>query len=144
MKMMVTIFGHLSAHLQKGKNNKIIVIGLRSLWLADINRSKQPSRRVLVLKIYWKFTEHPCRRKATLLIEITLAWVFSRIFAAYFQNTFSSEHLWRAASELKRVWVQDPLLNTKFFLKILTMTISNKIYLWWCHGRDFQGSQISH
>ena len=28
----------------------------------------------------------------------TLAWVFSCKFAAYFQNTFSWEHLWRAAS----------------------------------------------
>ena len=28
----------------------------------------------------------------------TLAWVFSCKFDAYFQNTFSSEHLWTAAS----------------------------------------------
>ena len=28
----------------------------------------------------------------------TSAWVFSCKFAAYSQNTFSSEHLWRAAS----------------------------------------------
>ena len=28
----------------------------------------------------------------------TLTWVFSCKFAAYFQNTFSSEHLWRAVS----------------------------------------------
>ena len=27
-----------------------------------------------------------------------LAWMFSCKFAAYFQNTFSSEHLWRATS----------------------------------------------
>ena len=29
----------------------------------------------------------------------TSAWVFSWKFAAYFQNTFSQEHLWGAASE---------------------------------------------
>ena len=28
----------------------------------------------------------------------TLAWVLSSKFAAYFQNTFSLEHLWVAAS----------------------------------------------
>ena len=29
----------------------------------------------------------------------TSAWVFSCQFGAYFRNTFSKEHLWRAASE---------------------------------------------
>ena len=29
----------------------------------------------------------------------TSAWVFSCNFAAYFQNTFSQEHLWVTASE---------------------------------------------
>ena len=29
----------------------------------------------------------------------TSAWMFSCKFAAYFQNTFFSEHLWRAASK---------------------------------------------
>ena len=29
----------------------------------------------------------------------TSAWVFSCKFAAYFQNTFTNEHLWTAASE---------------------------------------------
>ena len=33
-------------------------------------------------KLYWKHTS---------------AWVFCK-FAAYYQNTFSQEHLWRAAS----------------------------------------------
>ena len=28
----------------------------------------------------------------------TSAWVFSCKFAAYFQNTFTQKHLWRAAS----------------------------------------------
>ena len=30
----------------------------------------------------------------------TLAWVFSCEFATYFQNTFSKEHLWVAASAI--------------------------------------------
>ena len=33
----------------------------------------------------------------------TSAWIFSCKFAAYFQNTFSQEHLWRAASGMKYV-----------------------------------------
>ena len=44
-----------------------------------------------VLKICSKFTgEHPC--------QSAMAWVFSCKFAAYFQNTFSQEHLRGAAS----------------------------------------------
>ena len=34
-----------------------------------------------------------------LYLNRTSAWVFSCKFAAYFQNTFSMEHLWVAASE---------------------------------------------
>ena len=39
----------------------------------------------------------------------TLAWVFSCKFAAYFQNTFSKEHLWRAASQCPslEIWYRD-------------------------------------
>ena len=33
----------------------------------------------------------------------TSTWVFSCKFATYFQNTFSQEHLWRAASETTRI-----------------------------------------
>ena len=33
----------------------------------------------------------------------TLAWAFSFKFAAYFQNTFSKEHLWMAASECLQI-----------------------------------------
>ena len=33
----------------------------------------------------------------------TSAWVFSCKFAAYFQNTFSWEHLWRTASVFVRI-----------------------------------------
>ena len=34
----------------------------------------------------------------------TSAWVFSCKFAAYFQNTFSKEHFWTAASEPICFW----------------------------------------
>ena len=33
-----------------------------------------------------------------LYLSRTLAWVFFCKFAAYFQNTFSEEHSWKAAS----------------------------------------------
>ena len=58
--------------------------------LISSGRSSRPEvfLRKGVLKICHKFTgEHPCRS----------AWVFSCKFAAYFQNTFSQEHLWVAA-----------------------------------------------
>ena len=40
----------------------------------------------VALQLYWNCTS---------------AWVFSCIFAAYFQKTFSVEHLWMTASELR-------------------------------------------
>ena len=47
-----------------------------------------------LLKRCSKFTwEHPCRS----VISVKLQRVFSCKFAAYFQNIFSWEHLWRAA-----------------------------------------------
>ena len=50
-----------------------------------------------VLKICTKFTgEHPCRS------AISVNLVFSCKFAEYFQNTFSTEHLWMATS-----WFRD-------------------------------------
>ena len=61
-----------------------------------------------VLKICSNFTgEHPCRsdfNKVPLqrYWNRTSAWVFSCKFAAYFQNTFSQEHLWIAASVFAR------------------------------------------
>ena len=33
----------------------------------------------------------------------TSAWLFSSKFAAYFQNTFSQEHIWTAASEISKL-----------------------------------------
>ena len=58
-----------------------------------------------VLKICAKFTgEQPCRSVISILVakqltlRYTLVQVFSCKFSAYFQNTFSLEHLWWAAS----------------------------------------------
>ena len=34
--------------------------------------------------------------------NLTLTWVFFYKFTAYFQNAFSQEHIWRAASEMYR------------------------------------------
>ena len=61
-------------------------------------------------KVFWKictkFTGgHPCRSVTSIKLQSnfsmgenhTSAWVFSCKFAAHFQNTFSEEHLWRAA-----------------------------------------------
>ena len=62
-----------------------------------------------VLKIRMKFTrEHPCRIVISIkllcnFIEIALRHGFSYKLAAYFQNTFSKENLWVAASENYKV-----------------------------------------
>ena len=56
-----------------------------------------------VLKICSKFTgDHPCRSVISIKLQSnhTSAWVFSCKLAAYFQNTFSYEHVWTAASLL--------------------------------------------
>ena len=63
-----------------------------------------PSPRVFLRKGVYKFTgEYPYRSVTSIKLLCskvvrTSAWVFSCKFAAYFQNTFSKEHLWAAAS----------------------------------------------
>ena len=42
----------------------------------------------------------------------TSEWVFSCKFATYFQNTFSQEPLWRAASVLTNQYLSKPLANS--------------------------------
>ena len=52
------------------------------------------------LELCSKFTgKHSCRSVIFVYWSHTSAWVFSCKFAAYFQNTLLSEHLWVAASE---------------------------------------------
>ena len=85
---------------------------LRQYWLFNeysINLTLQPTRSIqkqssrgvlrkrcsVIMQQIYRRTSMPkcdCRNH-------TLTWVFSCKFTAYFQNTFSSEHLWTAASE---------------------------------------------
>ena len=76
----------------------------------SFNLQKQSSRGVLRKKCPEKrnkFTlEHPGQSVISVkllatLLKSHLAWVLSCKFAAYFQNTFSSENLWRATSQFK-------------------------------------------
>ena len=46
-----------------------------------------------------------------------LAWVFSCEFATYFQKTFSSEHLWTAATENGLRYLP---ANTELVIEFLT------------------------
>ena len=67
---------------------------------------KQPFIGVLikyVLKICSKFTgKHSCRSVVSIKSCVGIMLLhgcYPKKFAAYFQNTFSQEHLWRTASE---------------------------------------------
>ena len=87
---------------------------LRSVLFLFLGRSKyyqnQPSIGVLIKKcsekmkqIYRRTSMPKCDfNKVTFHFHWnhTSAWVFSCKFAAYFQNTFSQEQLWRADSAL--------------------------------------------
>ena len=70
-----------------------------------------------VLKICTKFTgEHSCRS------AISVNLVFSCKFAEYFQNTFSTEHLWMATS-----WFRD----SGWFLVGFWFVLG---WFWWFHA----------
>ena len=49
----------------------------------------------------------------------TSTWVFSCKFAAYFQNTFSLEHLWTVASGMCNE-KYNFIFSKKFFFKLFT------------------------
>ena len=85
---------------------------LENYWIGYLNTcmwiQKQPLRDV-PQKSCSENMQQICRRTSMpkcdfnkvakqLYWDRTLAWVFSCKFAAYFQNTFSLEHLWVAAS----------------------------------------------
>ena len=53
----------------------------------------------------------------------TSAWVFSYKFAAYFQNTFSQEHLWLAASVICESKSTETFLLWKKFLETFCFTL---------------------
>ena len=85
-----------------------------------INPLKQPSRGVLrkrFLKICSKFTEEHPTPTPTVALHLywnhTSSWVFSCKFAAFFQNTFSWERVWRAASRPFKIYEQKTKTNMK-------------------------------
>ena len=54
-------------------------------------------------KVFWQYAanlQENTYAEVRFYWNHTSAWVFSCKFAAYFQNTFSQEHLWTAASIL--------------------------------------------
>ena len=59
----------------------------------------------------------------------SLAWVFSCNFAAYFQNTFSQEHLWVAAS-WQIMWVQIFLIMSRIFVNLIENLMWNPKKKW--------------
>ena len=66
-------------------------------------------------QIYWRTPTPKCdfnKVEKQFYWNRTLALVFSCKFAAYFQNTFSYEHLWRADSE------------SSFLLKISSVNVA--------------------
>ena len=75
-----------------------------------IKFQKQPSRDILRKRCpenMKKITgENPCRSALQLYLNQTSAWVLSCILTAYFQNTFSQEHFWMAASVCCWNWIR--------------------------------------
>ena len=76
---------------------------MSSSWICSLQ--KQPSRAALMKRCsenmqqtYRKTAMPKCDFKKQLYWNYLSAWMFSCKFAAYFQNIFSSEHLWSAAS----------------------------------------------
>ena len=77
-------------------------------WGETKDKQKQPSRGVLRKRCYgnmqqiyrqtpmpkWGFNKDALQ----LYLNLTSVWLLPCKLAAYFQNTFSKEHLWRAAS----------------------------------------------
>ena len=73
------------------------------MWTPLATFEKLLQRLLIVLHTFFRSSpprcEHPCRK--VILIKLQSNWVFSSKLAAYFQNTFLREHLWRAASYLQ-------------------------------------------
>ena len=78
------------------------------LLISNCSVQSQPFRGVLIkrcsenmLETYRRTPMPKCdfnKVAKELYWNLTSTWAFSCKYAAYFQNTFSSEHLWRAAS----------------------------------------------
>ena len=100
--------------------------------MKDINRSSPPEvfLRKGVLKICCKFTgEYPCRSVISIKLQSFSAWGFSCKFAAYFQSTFSQEHLWRTASLVIHFWFLQKICKGGKFMKILIITLVYQQYI---------------
>ena len=82
-----------------------------------------------VLKICSKFTGGLCRSAILIKLQLywnrTSAWVFCK-FASYFQNTFSQEHLWVAASENRLRPNLKMHLNKYDFRNLKMVAVSNQ------------------
>ena len=102
------------------------------IWLLT-KFQKQPEvlLRKRVLKLCSKFTgEHPCRSPSSIKL-LCMAWLFSCKFAAYFQNTFSLEHLWAAASE---IWIRlQVVLEVELLFSLYCRNFENiwNLTYWW-------------
>ena len=79
-----------------------------SIEMKNLANAEAATHRYSVEKVFWKYaanlqgTAHAEGRFNKVAKQLywnhTLAWVFFCKFAAYFQDTFSEEHLWTAAS----------------------------------------------
>ena len=108
--LLVPSFFIFGAKLPKASRELLSVIDIQGklryfysllIVTSSNTRSSHPEvfSRKGVLKKCSRFTgEHPCRSAISIKLLYTSVWVFSRKFAAYFQNTFLQEHLWMAAS----------------------------------------------
>ena len=104
---------------------------------------KQPSRSVrrkmcseYMLEIYKRAPMPKCNFNKVALQVFWIrfsAWVFSSKFAANFQNTFSQEHLWKAASESSPV---------KLFISI-TVQAGNNFQVLFLQTFSWEGKRMS-
>ena len=103
-----------------------------SMFSLKVRRSRSSHPEVVlakgILKIYSKSTgEHLWRSAISIKIlkqlywKYTSAWVLFCKFAAYFQNIFSQEQLWTAASEGYWLWYKGklPACFLQFLLNLL-------------------------
>ena len=74
----------------------------------------------------------------------TLAWVFSCKFAAYFEKTFSTEHLWMAPSV--SYWAGQNVFKVKnrYLISLLVLRELINLYSHWNHQKTNGFSKTKH